>query len=160
MATHVLFYSNFCSHCQEIVSIVKDHHIDNMISLICVDAKRNNIPRNVTSVPTIFTPEHQFLSDIECFNYIAQLIKVQAPMDIMAYNAGIGLASNFESLDSSDTGGGGYFMMGASSMNAVHKDAHSPPPSTGKKSVSDSQLEKFIESRTNDVYCKNPPVRR
>ena len=161
MATHVLFYSNFCTHCQEIITIIKDHHLENMISLVCVDAKRNNLPREVTSVPTIYTPERHFIADIACFDYIAQLVKVQAPTDIMAYNAGIGLASNFESLDSSDSGGGGYFMMSVGQQGGVPREAFaSQPPSSKKSTVTDTQLEKFIESRTNDVYCKAPPVRR
>lgn len=159
MAQHVLFYSKFCEHSNEIVQLIRSYNLQNLVQMACVDSiPRNMIPPNLTSVPTIMTPEKTMMCDIECFNYVARLGKTQSPTEIAPYNEAVGIASQFESLDNSQAHGNFYFIEGNSKPDISPPSVHD-----GKKSISDSHLEKMMEERNNDmkaIFGDKPPLRR
>lgn len=161
MTQNVLFYSKRCQHCNEVIDLIQKHGIGNFIQFACIDTMpRAMIPKMVSSVPTIMTPEKTFMADVECFNYIAQLGKIsQQSHDPMAYNDGCGLTSQFESLEDPHRHQGGFYFIEGN----AHPNITPPVVHDGKKSVSDTQLEKMMEERNADIkniFGQNPPLRR
>lgn len=58
-AAYVLFYSNFCQHCQAINSALSASPIRSQMVRICIDDKKHKIPSFVQSVPTMWCQQIQ-----------------------------------------------------------------------------------------------------
>ena len=66
----VLFYSTFCNYCRMVLKFMKQNEMTDAFSLFQVDGNRNQIPRFVTSVPTLLLPDKRMLTDEAVWEYI------------------------------------------------------------------------------------------
>lgn len=158
--SNVIFYSKHCKHCSELLSLINSQNLSSLVQFACVDTmQRHLIPKMVTSVPTMYTSQKTFVSDLECFDYIAQLAKSQQTQELQAYNDGVGLGSNFESLENPGANSGGFYFLDGT----ISQESQPPSVNDGKKSVSDAQLEKLMQARQMDdesIFGRNLPLRR
>lgn len=156
--SNVIFYSKHCKHCSELISLINSQNLGSLIQLACVDTmQRHTIPKMVTSVPTVYTSQRTFITDSDCFDYIAQLAKSQQPQELQAYNDGFGLGSNFESLENPNAQTGGFFFLDGTQETPMVSDGR------GKKSNNDIQLENLMQARKLDderMFGSNPQLRR
>lgn len=57
MNRHILFYSNSCPHSKEFINLLNNTSFSDKFIRVCVDQRNLNIPKSITSVPTIMVPE-------------------------------------------------------------------------------------------------------
>ena len=50
---NILFYSNYCEHCKELLIKINNFKLKEDIQLNCVDTNRKNLPAFIKSVPTL-----------------------------------------------------------------------------------------------------------
>ena len=56
---YILFYSNKCQHSNHLLSILNNaNHIKSQVYFFCIDDNYNNIPKGITSVPTLLLKEN------------------------------------------------------------------------------------------------------
>lgn len=67
---HLLFYSNYCQFCKEIVDLVDKLRTRSLYLMICVDNNRTNIPKFVDCVPLIYTTDKRILKDEFVFEFV------------------------------------------------------------------------------------------
>ena len=55
MSVSILFYSNYCSHCKQIINEINRTHNKSSIRFICIDSLevRKKLPSNIKSVPCV-----------------------------------------------------------------------------------------------------------
>lgn len=73
MNKDILFYSNFCFHCKNILNLInKNSNIKENLFLFCIDNNKNKVPSFIKSVPTILTTNKDILIGKDVFNLITQ----------------------------------------------------------------------------------------
>lgn len=66
----LLFYSNSCNFCLKLLEYIQTNKLEEYFKLICID-KTNNIPKNITHVPTIIDTEIEApLEGKKAFEYV------------------------------------------------------------------------------------------
>jgi glutaredoxin-related protein len=76
MNKDILFYSNFCFHCKNILNLInKNPDINNNLLLFCIDNNKNKVPSFIKSVPCILTTNKNILIGKEVFNLITNTPK-------------------------------------------------------------------------------------
>lgn len=50
----ILFYSNYCTYCKEIINTISNTPLNNSLMFVCVDDDNIQLPPFVTAVPTIY----------------------------------------------------------------------------------------------------------
>lgn len=73
---HVVFYSNFCKHSKEALSLINQRGIAGFFTFVCVDHNRYDIPKVVDRVPMIISNDRRVLADGSLAPFI---MAVQAP---------------------------------------------------------------------------------
>ena len=53
----IIFYSNFCTYCKEVINEISKTSINDNILYVCVDDENIQLPNFVTAVPTIYLVE-------------------------------------------------------------------------------------------------------
>ena len=53
----IIFYSNFCTYCKEVINEISKTPINDNILYVCVDDENIQLPNFVTAVPTIYLVE-------------------------------------------------------------------------------------------------------
>ena len=55
MSVSLLFYSNFCNHCKQVVGEINNSPLRNSVKYVCIDSQstRSKLPRYITSVPSL-----------------------------------------------------------------------------------------------------------
>ncbi len=53
----IIFYSNFCTYCKEVINEISKTPINDNILYVCVDDDNIQLPNFVTAVPTIYLVE-------------------------------------------------------------------------------------------------------
>ena len=73
MTTSLLFYSNYCQHCKNIIKEVSNSPVKDSIKYICIDSKsiRQKLPNYINNVPTLVVAQtnHIFVGD-EIINWL------------------------------------------------------------------------------------------
>jgi len=73
MSTSLLFYSNYCQHCKNIIKVVTNSPVKDSIKYICIDSKsiREKLPNYINNVPTLVVAQtnHIFVGD-EILNWL------------------------------------------------------------------------------------------
>lgn len=154
---NVLFFSPSCTHCSEIIHLIEKTGTTKMFNLVnvTVPSVRARLPRDVTCVPTIYcASDKKYISDQDCFDYLAGLSKeMPSNENVSPYNMNVpGSSLEFEVLDGSCQPGGGY-------CNLDQRAFTTPEV---KQSVADTQLEKLVQSRNDDmakIFGSNPMLR-
>lgn len=154
--TNVLFFSPSCTHCSEIVHLINRSGLSSKFNMVnvTVQSVRARLPRDVTCVPTIYCANmRKYISDQDCFDFIAGLSKeTPSSENISPYNMTVpGSSLGFEVLDGSCQPG--------MYCNVDERAVTSPEV---KQSVADTQLERLVQSRNDDmakIFGSNPMLR-
>lgn len=100
----LLFVSARCEYCRTVTAFLKQHGLIDAFGYFSVDAHRNQIPRFVTSVPTMLLPDMRMLTDESVWEYVRRLAdarKVQATRcaEVAPVHATTGGLGGFESIE-------------------------------------------------------------
>ena len=112
MAKDIIFYSNFCTYCKDILTQISKTPLNDKMTYICVDDKNIKLPPFVNAVPTIYLIEQQkILVDEEVSNWIKSSNQTSDNSDLSSFDLiGNSFSSNFSNLDDSlDNMGGSDF---------------------------------------------------
>lgn len=70
----ILFHSNFCEHCKQLIEAVKRHYTNNMIKLVSIDVLRSKgyeFEHKIHSVPGLYLEEtKEIMYGKEVFDYL------------------------------------------------------------------------------------------
>ena len=163
MNKHILFYSNSCPHSKEFISLLDNTSFSDTFIRVCVDQRNLNIPRNITSVPTIMVPEiPQPLTGDEVFMWISQYLNkdrgvpnntpnntqnteapAEGPAPFLPYEMSSARSDTFSFIES-DPNFGTPLLHNYSFLNGPVENNSSQPPKQ------DDALEKMRQSRDND----------
>ena len=70
METYILFYSNYCANCKELIQSLYKSPFFEKFQKICVDSHKN-IPKEITSIPAIIVPRMtKVLVGTEAFHWL------------------------------------------------------------------------------------------
>tara|TARA_B110000305_G_scaffold161137_1_gene178301 strand:+ start:11181 stop:11753 length:573 start_codon:yes stop_codon:yes gene_type:complete len=183
----VLYYSNYCKHCKELLTITTKSSIKKNIYFICVDKriKHNNaiyivletgkkikMPDIVKSVPAmiLFSRGNLLLEGNSIYNYIRNHEKQLSNNNdepyafSLNYNSFTSDTYSFVTTDPSEMnakGNGGVSQM-HNYVAIDYTDSITTPPenyvSTRITSNDENSMNKFIEQRENDIPKHNNPV--
>lgn len=67
----LLFYSNYCEPCKDLLGLLIRRNLRDQFVLICVDNKNFTIPKFVTCVPLIFTEDKRVIKEDDIQRYIS-----------------------------------------------------------------------------------------
>lgn len=160
MKKDILFYSNFCTYCKEIIKTVAETPLNEQMLFVCVDDDNIQLPPFITSVPTIYLiNEKRIVVDDAINDWIKSKLSTNTPQneepEIQAYfgSTGNSYGLNFSSLDNSDVKPfvSSFTFIGddnGSSMAAKNDNRHGGD--NGRGSQFDSQLEKLQQARNNE----------
>ena len=110
MKKDILFYSNFCTYCKEVLNNISNTPLNENMLFVCVDDENIQLPPFITSVPTIYLiNDKKIVVDEAIGQCIKEKLSTNAPQlesdEIQAYfgsnDDSFGL--NFSNLDNSDT---------------------------------------------------------
>ena len=59
MDKDIIFYSNFCAYCKEVLTKISKTPLNSKLTYICVDDQNIKLPPFVKAVPTIFLIKEQ-----------------------------------------------------------------------------------------------------
>ena len=166
MKKDILFYSNFCTYCKEILNSISKTPLNENMLFVCVDDDNIQLPPFITSVPTIYLiNEKKIVVDEAIGEWIKEKLNAHAPQkpteEIQAYfgSTGDSFGSNFSSIDDQDSKPfiSGYTFLGddnGSSM-AAQSDSRQNSSNGGINSQFDSQLEKLQQARNQEFQGIN-----
>jgi hypothetical protein len=159
MKKDILFYSNFCTYCKEIINRVAETPLNEQMLFVCVDDDNIQLPPFITSVPTIYLiNEKRIVVDEAINDWIKSKLSTNAPKEeteIQAYfgSTGNSYGLNFSSLDNNDIKPfiSSFTFLGddnGSSMAAKNDSRQGNNGDTGTKF--DNQLEKLQQARNTE----------
>jgi hypothetical protein len=95
----ILFYSTYCQHSREILSLLQKNNVLDSLLLINISSNKYKIPSFIKSVPTIYFNK-QILSDSELENFLNNNIINKTDSTIDAFfpsemNSGIGYSYSY-----------------------------------------------------------------
>jgi hypothetical protein len=124
----VLFYSNYCVHCRQLLGDIAKHGLRSRFGLVCVDG-RASLPSVVDRVPMALDPaSRKVYVDDSVFHLVADMVGTSA-QDVQAYHGQhTGYSDEFSFLGSDEPA---LF----STSYAAHDDAAPPPPTVSTKAI-------------------------
>jgi hypothetical protein len=109
MKKDILFYSNFCTYCKEVVNSISKTSLNDNMLFVCVDDDNIQLPPFITSVPTIYLiNDKKIVVDEAIGDWIKERLSTQSPEkesdEIQAYfgSSGDSYGLNFSSIDDND----------------------------------------------------------
>ena len=109
MKKDILFYSNFCTYCKEIINRISNTPLNEQMLFVCVDDDNIQLPPFITSVPTIYLiNEKRIVVDDAINDWIGEKLSTNTPAkqseEVQAYygSTGNSFGLNFSSLDNND----------------------------------------------------------
>jgi hypothetical protein len=70
MQKDILFFSNLCDFCREILSLLTKHGLKDNFMMVCVDNKSLKLPPFVDRVPLIYTTQKKLYADENLVDYV------------------------------------------------------------------------------------------
>ena len=105
----ILFYSNFCTYCKEIINTISKTPLNNNLMFVCVDDDNIQLPPFVTAVPTIYlVNEKKIVVDEGIESWIKEkLTRNEKPVENVELQPYFGsctssFGNNFSSIDNSE----------------------------------------------------------
>ena len=109
MKKDILFYSNFCTYCKEVINSISNTPLNENMLFVCVDDDNIQLPPFITSVPTIYLiNDKKIVVDEAIGDWIKERLSTQSPQtqseEIQAYfgSHGDSYGLNFSTIDNSD----------------------------------------------------------
>lgn len=161
MQKDLFFYSKFCDHCKNVITVITKANIREMFVFVSVDESKFNIPPFVTHVPTIVTKDKQIVESDRISDYLETFLKHSSSAEdispfSLATQSGYSSSYTFLTDNGYDVEGkmtedkGSYIMLGADTRIYAPKetDQNSNPSKSSK--FDDSIYERFINNRNAD----------
>lgn len=158
MKKDILFYSNFCTYCKEVINSISQTPLNENMLFVCVDDENIQLPPFITSVPTIYLiNDKKIVVDEAIGDWIKERLSTQTPQttlsEVQAYfgSTGDSFGQNFSSIDNNDEKPfvSSFTFLGddnGSSMAAKNDDRQSDR----NTSEFDSQLERLQQTRNQE----------
>jgi hypothetical protein len=109
MKKDILFYSNFCTYCKEVINNISKTSLNENMLFVCVDDENIQLPPFITSVPTIYLiNDKKIVVDEAIGVWIKERLSTQTTQtnsdEIQAYygSTGDSFGQNFSSIDNND----------------------------------------------------------
>lgn len=163
MQKDLFFYSKFCDHCKNVITVITKANIRELFVFVSVDESKFNIPPFVTHVPTIVTKDKQLVESDRIADYLERFIRhSSSSADISPFSLGSqsGYSTSYTFLTDNgyDVEGkmtedkGSYIMLGADTRIYAPKEADQNANTNSNKSgkFDDSLYEKLVNSRNLD----------
>ena len=160
MKKDILFYSNFCTYCKEVLNNISNTPLNENMLFVCVDDENIQLPPFITSVPTIYLiNEKKIVVDEAIGQWLKEKLSVaspqQEPDEIQAYfgSSGDSFGLNFSNLDNTET------IPFVSSFTFLGDDNGSSMAATSdsrqnnhsfEKNKFDSKLDELQQARNNE----------
>lgn len=159
----LLFYSNYCEYCKNLLSLIIKKNIRDFFILVCVDKKELKIPAFIEKVPSILTSRRELYTDEAIPQYIDSLAKslVKENTDILPFMFETGINSSQYTFITND--GNDYESAAFSKDDIIMKNNFVPinneqkivtpvdKEADNKSSKFDSSiLERYMNSRKSD----------
>lgn len=160
----LLFYSNLCDHCKDVINVINKKNIRDSFMFVCVDNPKFIIPEFIKVVPSILTTKKQIYVNKILYEYLetktthtANIVEEISPFTIGSANYstsytwlssdGNGYDSDGKILNSEQTHNNNFVLLNDNlSLNAPKENV-----TDNKSNKFDSSIyEKYINSRTND----------
>lgn len=93
----ILFYSNYCEYCKNLINFLIKKNLRESFVLICIDKTGIQIPSFIDRVPSILTIKRELYTDNMIDKYIENIIKSQEKKeedDITPYTMGSAINSS------------------------------------------------------------------
>ena len=103
MDKDIIFYSNYCAYCKEVLTKISKTPLNSKLTYICVDDQNIKLPPFVKAVPTIFLiKEQKILVDENIESWIrTKTATQQRSGEVMAYLGSGDFSASFSNLDDS-----------------------------------------------------------
>ena len=168
---NILFFSNYCQHCKEVLEKINNYNLKEQINLNCVDNNRKNLPAFLKSVPTMVIPlENKLVVGDDVFSWINNEIskkttKNESPLnnneEISPWTNEMNssFSDSFSFLDSDNTTEGKPLAHSFSFLNESYSTSINTPNEgqsidNGMKSGLDNDYDAMMKSRDNDNFNK------
>ena len=106
MKKDIIFYSNHCSYCKEVINQITKTPINDNIMYVCVDDENIQLPKFVKAVPTIYlVNEKRIVVDETISEWIKEKVSKPKDNEIQAYFGGCdnSYGGSFSSIDNVDS---------------------------------------------------------
>jgi hypothetical protein len=149
----ILFYSNFCDFCKEMMTMIAKNDLSDKFMLVCVDNTKLKLPTFVDRVPLIYTTQKQLYSDENLVNYIKTKLSSSTstlqPYALVGMGTG-GLSDSFSFLnqEEDETGMRNFIFVGMDQkINAPDEGDNN---GFGGKD-GENMLERYMADRNADI---------
>lgn len=152
MSKDLLFYSNYCDFCKEVINVLIKKNIRNRFLLVCVDTRKFDIPSFIDRVPSILNSKtNEVYMDGDVYKYIDSVylstIQHQEISPLFSVYGNSLYSSSFSSLGDEDMKEDkNYQWLGNDEM--INPQMDDTKPKTEK--MDSSCFEKYLEARQND----------
>ena len=102
MKKDIIFYSNHCTYCKEVINQITKTPINDNIMYVCVDDENIQLPPFVKAVPTIYlVDEKKIVVDEAISEWIKEKVSKPKDNEIQAYYGGCdnSYGGSFSSID-------------------------------------------------------------
>lgn len=150
MQKDILFFSNLCEFCREVLSLLVKNNIKDHFILVCVDNKNLKLPPFVDRVPLIYTTNKKLFADENLMNYVkTKFVQTSLqPYTLIGGNTG-SYSENFSFLDNVNYDGledssRNYNLIGMEQMINT-------PDTNDDNNNKGNMLDKFMADRDADI---------
>ena len=159
MKKDILFYSNFCTYCKEVINNISNTPLNENMLFVCVDDDNIQLPPFITSVPTIYLiNDKKIVVDEAIGDWIKERLSTQAPQtqsdEIQAYfgSSGDSYGLNFSSLDNTDEKPfiSSFTFLGDDNGSSMAANNDQRQQQGRNSSEFDSQLERLQQARNQE----------
>jgi hypothetical protein len=151
MQKDILFFSNYCEFCKEILGMITKNNLKEQFMMVCVDNKQLRLPPFVDRVPIIYTSDKKLFSDENLINYIQTKVVTTTlqPYALVGTNTGA-YSENFSFIETGDNLAEDFSI----NYNYLGMDQQIYAPKEDDDSnnkVQSNVLEKYMADRANDI---------
>jgi hypothetical protein len=151
MQKDILFYSNLCEFCKDVLTNLIKNSVKDKFMLVCVDNKNLNLPAFVDRVPLIYTTQKKVFADDNLLHYIQSKVESSSlqPYSLVGLNTN-SFSDNYSFISDGDNmledSSRNYNILGVDNAIYAPKDSED-----GGSKVAPKVLEKFLADRDMDI---------
>jgi hypothetical protein len=162
MKKDIIFYSNHCTYCKEVINQITKTPINDNIMYVCVDDENIQLPPFVKAVPTIYlVNEKQIVVDEAISEWIKEKVSKPKDNEIQAYFGGCdnSYGGSFSSIDNVDSKPfiSSYTFLGDEQKIETPNGSNVDSNKGSNTNSLSNNFEKIQQSRNNEF---NMPQRR